>query len=573
MKNKIKDRQTKVSSKNLLAKFIDKIRKIIFKKVSIEECPTFDLSLNNEQSTDILIRDKELYFDEINEYRIYYISDMHLTHKIVKAELKTERSISKMLQDIVDRMLEDIEDKSILLVGGDTASDIYIFQKFVNILNNTIEKTKPNLIVVFVLGNHELWDRKDSLETTIDNYRQVIDNRKMILLQNEILYQDRNGFHKILENDIFRKSKEEIKAEFAKARLVIYGGIGFSGYNDVFNADNGIYQTLLDRKQEVIHTQKFENIYNRICNILSEKQVIVLSHMPYYDWNRNSNLNCNYIYISGHTHKNEFYNDTGYKFYADNQIGYYKNNFRLKSFYVDTRYDIFKEYDDGIYEIDRETYLEFNRGKNINITFNKNFDKLYMLKKNGYYCFIIQTTKGEWGILSGGAHRKIIKRNRSLQYYYDNMDSVIRKIEEPFKNYQEYQNKISNEVKKIGGSGRIHGCIIDIDFFNHLYINPLDLTITPYFAVDIINKVVYKDVASLLKAHCIEIYNNFEKRIGSNSVFEQNNSQLMPTKFNDTKLYLETDIYKTSRVMKKMQRLTNKILTIWIEDDDLKQIE
>lgn len=35
------------------------------------------------------------------------------------------------------------------------------------------------------------------------------------------------------------------------ARLVIFGGIGFSGYNEKFNANIGLYRNTIDRTVEI----------------------------------------------------------------------------------------------------------------------------------------------------------------------------------------------------------------------------------------------------------------------------------------------------------------------------------
>ena len=69
------------------------------------------------------------------------------------------------------------------------------------------------------------------------------------------------------------------------------------------------------------------------------------------------------------------------------------------------------------------------------------------------------------------------------------MDRVNKIIKEPLDKYTRYQEKIAEKIKKIGGSGNIHGCIIDIDFFNHVYINPNDMKITGYRASDMVNKL------------------------------------------------------------------------------------
>ena len=43
-----------------------------------------------------------------------------------------------------------------------------------------------------------------------------------------------------------------------------------------------------------------------------------------------------------------------------------------------------------------------------------------------------------------------------------------------FTPYRNALKTISKEIRAFGGNGNIHGCIIDIDFFNHIYVNPFD---------------------------------------------------------------------------------------------------
>jgi hypothetical protein len=112
--------------------------------------------------------------------------------------------------------------------------------------------------------------------------------------------------------------------------------------------------------------------------------------MPLYDWSHDVEYHSGYIYISGHTHRNEFYDDGIKRVYADNQVGYYRKQFGVKSLYIEGKYDLFADYNDGIYEITRGEYADFYRGKNIKMDFNRDFEHLYMLKQNGYYCFIVQ---------------------------------------------------------------------------------------------------------------------------------------------------------------------------------------
>lgn len=95
--------------------------------------------------------------------------------------------------------------------------------------------------------------------------------------------------------------------------------------------------------------------------------------------------------------------------------------------------------------------------------------------------------------------------------------------------------------------------------------NPVDMTIRSYWASDIINKLVYPTVPSLLKAECPDLYANYLKLIkGEKSNLlagEQikNEIALLPQE------YLETDIYKASREIKKMQKLNSNVLTTWYD--------
>ena len=537
------------------------------KIVNINDYGTFSLIQKNEQSTSVIIRKEELDSEkDKNKDKIYYISDLHLVHKIIKLKLNTESDIKVYLQKISDKLLAPVRQDSIVLIGGDTSSDINIFRYFAEAMKNTINELALKIKVVFVLGNHELWDFTLSLGKTIEKYREIIEKNDMILLQNDLLFKEQNKYQLISYDELKNISPKDLSMKLFKASLIILGGVGFSGYNFEFNANDGIYRKSLNRQEEMERTKEFENLYNKIKKISIERNVIVLTHMPYTDWLSDKNLIAKFIYIHGHSHKNYFYDDGLLKVYADNQMGYNKNISQLKYFYTDSRYNIFDDYEDGIFEISKENYIEFNKGKNIAVTFNRNYDKIFMLKKNKYYCFIVQSKRGAWGILNGGSVKRILRKNRNLQYYFDNMDSVIMKIEKSIKPYKDFQLQLSKQIKSIGGSGLIHGCIIDIDYANHVYVNPLDFQITPYWAANMIYKRVYADIESLLENQCEQLYDNYIKLLSTNSLIKFNHNSL---KLQDkSELYLDTNIYEASRQIKKMQKIDNNILTVWLEKDE-----
>ena len=79
------------------------------------------------------------------------------------------------------------------------------------------------------------------------------------------------------------------------------------------------------------------------------------------------------------------------------------------------------------------------------------------------------------------------------------------------------------------------------------------MTITGYWASNMIDKIVYPDVPALLEARCPVIYGNYLKLIK-----EEKKNPLVSVKKKKSKLevlpqeYLSTDIYKASREIKSV---------------------
>ena len=471
-----------------------------------------------------------------------------------------------VLTNIVRNMV--YESASILLIGGDISANPIFYSLFVKLLREEIDKRKFTTIeVFFVLGNHELWAYpSNSIDEIVEKYRLMIENNGMHLIHNSLAFiNGKNQLGVISQEELCSLKTEEIRKQILSTRFVLFGGIGFAKYNEKFNANQLIYRLTLDRSQEIIESEKFENLYNKIIPIIADKNALILTHFPKKDWSGNEEPFSGTVYVSGHSHRNEFYDDGVFRIYYDNQIGYHNENVHLKNLLMDASYDCFSDYVDGIYRISGEQYNDFYRGKNIQMNFTRKVNTLYMLKKHGFYCFIHESTSFSLSILNGGALKKLERKD--IRYYYEHMDEVIDFIQQPLTKYTDFQRRIAKEIQKIGGSGKIHGCIIDIDWFNHIYVNPVDSSITPYFALDIINKTVYKDVISLLKDSCPSLYTNYKKMLKTKKdglllLGENNNKELqvLPQE------YLSTDIYKASREIKKMQRLNDNILSTWIEN-------
>lgn len=536
----------------------------------------FPVVEKNEEQTALVLQasrneistDSSMLFG--NDNRISYISDLHLMHRIKNARCKSKEDVIYTIQKIIDDIL--YESNGLTLIGGDVSSEFSVFELFVRMLRKTTNRLygKESLFIkrdfIFVLGNHELWNFAGmSVNQIVEKYRTLLQGNGMYLLHNDLFYKNESDDMGIIPyKELIRMDNRAILEKLRCTRLVILGGLGFSGYNEKFNANDGVYRATIDRNTEIQESKKFEQLYNKLIDVLAKKNAIIFTHMPKNDWCADVNYYNNFVYVSGHNHRNVFFDDGVERIYADNQIGYKNENPHLKNFLMDGEYDYFDDYEDGVYEITSQEYQDFSRGKNIHMTFNRQVNVLYMLKKNGYYCFIHKTKAGSLSMLNGGALKKLDIKD--VQYYYDNMDTMIASIETPLKKYTAYQENIANEIKKINGSGYIHGCIIDIDYYNHVYVNPVDMTVTCYWASDIINKLVYPSVPALLKAECPVLYFNYLKLIER----EKSNPLMVRQAKNEVSLlpkeYLETDIYKASREIKKMQKLSSNVLTTWYDN-------
>ena len=178
--------------------------------------------------------------------------------------------------------------------------------------------------------------------------------------------------------------------------------------------------------------------------------------------------------------------------------------------------------------------------------------------------FVLQNKYGKLFIMNGGSIKGLERQD--IDYYFQNMENVIAYMQPSLTKYGEYQKQIADDIKSIGGYGTIHGAIIDIDWFNHIYVNPIDGKLTAYWARDIKFKKVYSDIPTLLHSEHPELYAKYLYLIKGKSTSNETTFK-KASLVEAPKLYLETDIYVASREIKKMQKVNDKILSIWIEQD------
>ncbi len=198
-------------------------------------------------------------------------------------------------------------------------------------------------------------------------------------------------------------------------------------------------------------------------------------------------------------------------------------------------------FEDGIHDISVDDYCTFLKvspdRERPKLPFT---EKVLFLKNCGFIMFISVSKSGEYYILHGGHVKKL---DKPVRFYYDNLARYANTVLSIFTPYWEFLNqfgkklryiepdmallqkseyeKISRIRKSVGREiisfeeytgrhdwdyesamahfeGKVHGCIIDLDYFNHVYVNPYDGTITPYFAESIVSKHVYTNLASLI---------------------------------------------------------------------------
>lgn len=504
--------------------------------------------------------------------RFYYVSDIHLDHKLFnrfpahgsQLEIKTyiKNVVRKFMKSIADDSMSSFN-KDYLLIAGDVSYNVEISKLFYMELEeqNSFEE------IIIVLGNHEYWyfnNESLTVNEIVNRYRQYYEDIGVLLLHNDLLLINDYSTTIISQEELNRLDPLEIENICLKYSNIVFGGTGFSGFNCEHNASKGLYRNIVKTQDEdLFHTNEFCRLYTKLKESIADRRVIILTHTPKHNWS-NDKHNSNWFYVNGHTHANVYIKDRTKSVYSDNQVGYYKEAFELKYFEVSSTYDIFIKYGDGTYTITKRQYQDFNRGMGIQMDFNRRFDEIYMLKRSGVYCFLLEV-KNKLYLLEGGRIRKLAVQ--LVEYYYQHMTMYSNALKALTSKYNQALEQISLKVKQLGGSGNIHGCIVDIDFYNHIFLNPVDGSIYPYYATSIIDKYFYSSVEDLLINKRKDLY---DKLISVDNSLQDEIQLVNQGKINEvTAIFFseETTMYKPSNLIKSIQYLTNSnIIRIWNED-------
>lgn len=493
--------------------------------------------------------------------RIQYISDIHLDNKILKRFPKgcTDSEVKDYINSIVKKMYpEDESYFDFLIIAGDISHSKTICELFLTQLKTHYREWN----IVYVLGNHELWGTYGdnlSLQQIQSDYCDMCRRNKIVMLEDSLLV-FKNGKHILFGYENLKEADDHELREFLiGSSLIILGGTGFAANNKEFNAEHRIYRSTIGRVEEIAQSKRFDELHERISTIASDLNVIVLTHMPKTDWSSEDYVP-NWVYVNGHTHRNKVLLDGNVRVYSDNQIGYLGKSIFIKFFLMGTTYDIFRDYEDGIHHITREQYVEYYQGHNIQMSMHRQ-GELMMLKRADLYLFLFRTGEGKLMTLEGG---RIVKAGHPVEYYYEHMEDYANAVRSVLRGYEEKIRELSDMVKRIGGSGNNHGCIVDIDDYNHLYLNPLDGKVTPYYAENMVEKHVFDSVPSLLMTHAPHLLER-AKETGTLPMEWTNKPNTR------SQLYESTDIYRYSRIILSYQYCTeNHLIRRW-NDDILKR--
>ncbi|MBO5174952.1 MAG: hypothetical protein J6B84_07420 [Eubacterium sp.] len=290
-----------------------------------------------------------------------------------------------------------------------------------------------------------------------------------------------------------------------------------------------------------------------------------------------------------------------------------------------TNFDIAK-YADGIHKITIADYWTYLR--NIDDSYRNKIrpsfsyiDYIIMIKKKDYTMFFCVNTTGNICILNGAQK---VKANYKPEYYFIELEHYISNVMSRFSKYWDtiyslasnlkelkpdnevikniyYKQYLHNYAKEDSLSfqeflkefentfkieGTVRGCIIDIDYFNHIYINPVDGTILPYWATSKGKKFSYKNIIELVKHRRPEFYlplKNFIDSHQNSSLIMQSNNEatiLIDRKYIDNIDFLKENkdnMYELSNYLKNLQYIyTNKMIRKWDDilfDEDNTQLK
>ena len=504
---------------------------------------------------------------------IHYISDIHIDHQLRITGTPYAETVDRIRRK-TDGLVASRLDEDLFLLAGDIAPSVRGAEAFLDAYGLSLGEEGRMGTMLCVLGNHELWsgqvpgsNRPFDLDATVDEYRAAFRRHGAVLLENDLYIEYRDSrFGRIIDEETLLSAEDgDLGLLLGNCRLIVLGGCGYSGIGD------GIKVDLLNRGAvDAERSARFRRLHDKLLRCAGGQRVVVLTHYPLGEWSTGRG-NPEWVYVNGHTHRNTFSEGVGRPtVLADGQVGYRPSRWGYRTYALDTTgcCDPLADAADGIYEIDARLYEDFNRARGIDMSKFNRAGRIFALKRGDTYMFVHREEDGgNLHLLAGGRITNLSQAD--IGYYYRNLQEYSERVERLFAPYYSALTAISEEVKKIGGYGFIHGSIVDIDFFNHIYLDPLDGSLTPYYAESTEERAVYETVERLLKGSpfidgCIKRGFLRAKKRGELAEIGGGKSEYRPNPALVPVLSTDKAMYAKSNAMKSVQYLLERnVVRIW----------
>ena len=446
-----------------------------------------DIVLSGVYGTYVKPRD---LFDTNHRYIpfVYYISDLHLD--VAKSKSITLDDIVNHLVDNVFSYLVKIKnffDRNDIVISflGDYSDDLNcsleFFKKFDNDLYQRINDNFDSIYdinrflkfikIMIVSGNH------DYINVGLKNSYDADKYLNGVFLNIEGLH-----FNSFYLNDNY----------FEFDSFIVLGGTGWAYKNPNFNSSNLVGPENYDLSYEKYHSDNLNLLLNDVLSIakIKGKPVMCLSHYPIDDW-ISDDFDFNYhpvVFLNGHTHRDSL-NNRGLCFeFSDNQIG---NQMVLSDYIfkhaqlspvINPYLDVKKFRLTSIYEI-----VSFYRYKSMIVSLkslnNYKIGDFYIMNYKNYYALLGYHPKhNKFFIINGGKFKLSNLLNfNSIDDIYNWFVSVVDVlINSGFNEFNNRMVQLSELIKNLGFTGKKHGLIVDLDYENHIMINPISKSLIVY---------------------------------------------------------------------------------------------
>lgn len=504
---------------------------------------------------------------------IHYISDIHIDHQLRLTGTPYAETVGRIRRR-TDGLVASRRDEDLFLLAGDIAPSARGMEAFLDAYRLSLGEEGRMGTMLCVLGNHELWSGQVpgpkcafDLDVAVNEYRDACRRHGAVLLENDLYIEYRDSrFGRIIDEGTLLSAEDgDLGLLLGNCRLIVLGGCGYSGIGDGIKVD-----LLNGGAADAERSARFRRLHDKLLRCAGGQRVVVLTHYPLGEWSTGPG-NPEWVYVSGHTHRNTFSEGAGRPtVLADGQVGYRPSKWGYRTYALDTTgcCDPLAGEADGIYEVDARLYEDFNRARGIDMSKFNRAGRVFALKRGDTYMFVHRGEEGgNLHLLAGGRITNLSQAD--IGYYYRNLQKYSERVERLFAPYYSVLMAISEEVKGIGGYGFIHGSIVDIDFFNHIYLDPLEGSLTPYYAESTEERVVYDTVELLLKGSPLidgSIKRGFlrARKRGDLAMIAGAKSEYRPNPALAPVLSTDKAMYAKSNAMKSVQYLLERnVVRIW----------